>query len=76
MSQRGQKILAPVFNPKSQPGYVSRFRNAPFENFFGDWKVSPIAPEKRGPDLQIRQEDPVQKYGSKQSPNVAPSRRK
>jgi len=76
-----KKILEPgkpgqSFDPKSQPGYESRFGNFAFNKFFGDLKMTkssdtgsdtaPIANQKVVSDEQF--------FGSRQLPQTIPSR--
>lgn len=76
MSAKAQKILKPSFNPRTQPGYSSRFANSPFEKFFGDWRFPLITGESHQVPTQVRDQNPEQKYKSFQSPNVSPGKRK
>lgn len=75
MSYRGQRLLKPVFDPRTQPGYQSRFAHRPFDDFFGtaQW---PLIGNAEPVNQPIADQNPEQKFRSLQSPNVAPARKK
>lgn len=75
MSYKGQKLLKPVFDPMSQPGWQSRFQNRPFDDFFGSARHQLIVEPERSAQT-IEDKKPVQKFKSFQSPNVIPARKK
>jgi len=70
-----QKILTPTFDPKTQPGYQSRFSNSPFQKFFGSWQVPLIEGQNQGHELFPEVEtDPRKQFNSRQDPRTIPSR--
>lgn len=72
-----KKIMQPIktqFDPKSQPGYESRFGNFAFNRFFGDLKMGKVSQNSNVRGASAKVVSDAEFYGSRQIPQVSPSK--